>query len=84
MTIADGIVLCDDGAARNGQKALMVFSRVTTKAGIPFHRHAPTYIWRGRAALIICVRYCRSMDHSSRGTRTLNQGFAKFFKHDAA
>lgn len=29
-----------------------------------FTAMSPIYIWRGQAALIICVRYCRSMDHS--------------------
>lgn len=53
-----------DRPGRIAQKALMVFSRVTPKAGIPFHRHTRVYIWRGHSMLIIRSYYCWCVDHS--------------------
>lgn len=46
---------CDERATRNAQEALAVFSRVATKAGIPFHRHvSDLYLARPSRANNMC------------------------------
>lgn len=60
----ESVFLATNVAREMANRHWRYFRERLRKPEFRFTAMSPIYIWRGQAALIICVRYCRSMDHS--------------------